>query len=221
VDGTVAVAGSVHSGQGQRERRRDRRRRSVERSEDRGDGQINEVRIAAEVWPARGLHTWRECTGWAIRFVTVRGSIDLVATLVVSALGLLTALMIAVLPAPVGGCGSRGDRALARRLRRARRAMLFVPLLVITVVILAVSIIGIPFCCSCPSASSVATRSSWGLPERPRVGRWSASGPERMPAARFAGVGLASCSRSRDRQVPRLAGIRVGDPGSVLAIASS
>jgi len=74
------------------------------------------------------------------------GSIDLVATLVrVGLVGLLAALMIAVLPAPVRRVADRvatepwraGFVGLAAQL-------LFVPLLVITVVILAVSIIGIP-----------------------------------------------------------------------------
>jgi hypothetical protein len=94
-----------------------------------------------------GVRPWRD---WHWFGDTVRnpfgGSVDLLATFVrVGLVGLLAALMIAVLPAPVRRVADRvatepwraGFVGLAAQL-------LFVPLLVITVVILAVSIIGIP-----------------------------------------------------------------------------
>ena len=151
VDGNVvAVAGSVHLGP-KANVRGDVTAvgGSVERSEGTVvTGQINEVRIARPKFgPLVGFTPWRE---WHWFGDTVRnpfgGSIDLVATLVrVGLVGLLAALMIAILPAPVRRVADRvatepwraGFVGLAAQL-------LFVPLLVITVVILAVSIIGIP-----------------------------------------------------------------------------
>jgi hypothetical protein len=111
-------------------------------------GQINEVRIARPTFgPLVGIRPWRD---WHWFGDTVRspfgGSVELVATLVrVGLVGLLAALMIAVVPGPVRRVADRvatepwraGFVGLAAQL-------LFVPLLVITVVILAVSIIGIP-----------------------------------------------------------------------------
>jgi hypothetical protein len=111
-------------------------------------GQINEIRIARPAFgPLVGVRPWRD---WHWFGDTVRnpfgGSVDLLATFVrVGLVGLLAALMIAVLPAPVRRVADRvatepwraGFVGLAAQL-------LFVPLLVITVVVLAVSIIGIP-----------------------------------------------------------------------------
>ncbi len=111
-------------------------------------GQINEIRIARPTFgPLVGVRPWRD---WHWFGDTVRnpfgGSVDLLATFVrVGLVGLLAALMIAVLPAPVRRVADRvatepwraGFVGLAAQL-------LFVPLLVITVVVLAVSIIGIP-----------------------------------------------------------------------------
>jgi len=151
VDGNVvAVAGSVHLGP-----RANVRGDvtavggSVERAEGTVvTGQINEIRIARPRFrPLMGVAPWRE---WDWFGDTVRrpfgGSVDLVATLVrVGLVGLLAALMIAVLPAPVRRVA---DRVVTEPWRAGfvglAAQLLFVPLLVITVVILAVSIIGIP-----------------------------------------------------------------------------
>jgi hypothetical protein len=151
VDGNVvAVGGSVHLGP----------KASVSGdvtavggSVERADGnvvtgQINEIRIARPAFgPLVGMRPWRD---WHWFGDTVRnpfgGSVDLVATFVrIGLVGLLAALMIAVLPSPVRRVADRvstepwraGFVGLAAQL-------LFVPLLVITVVVLAVSIIGIP-----------------------------------------------------------------------------
>jgi hypothetical protein len=151
VDGAVvAVAGSVYLGPKANVRGDVT---AVGGSVERADGtvvsgQINEIRIAR---PAFGpLVTFRPWADWHWFGDTVRnpfgGSFDLVATLVrIGLIGLLAALMVAVLPSPVGRVANRvasepwraGFVGLAAQL-------LFVPLLVITVVILAVSIIGIP-----------------------------------------------------------------------------
>jgi hypothetical protein len=119
-------------------------------------GQINEVRIAKPTFgPIVNLRPWRE---WHWLGDTVRnpfgGSFDLVATLVrVGLIGLLAALMVAVLPAPVRRVA---DRVAAEPWRAGfvglAAQLLFVPLLVITVVVLAVSIIGIPLLLLVPFA---------------------------------------------------------------------
>jgi hypothetical protein len=111
-------------------------------------GQINEIRIAAPTFaPFANFRPWRNWHGFDGPFRNpFGGPIDLMATLVrVGLVGLLAALMIAVAPAPVRRVADRvatepwraGFVGLAAQL-------LFVPLLVITVVVLAVSIIGIP-----------------------------------------------------------------------------
>ena len=111
-------------------------------------GQINEIRIAAPTFaPFANFRPWRNWHGFDGPFRNpFGGPIDLMATLVrVGLVGLLAALMIAVVPAPVRRVADRvatepwraGFVGLAAQL-------LFVPLLVITVVVLAVSIIGIP-----------------------------------------------------------------------------
>lgn len=111
-------------------------------------GQINEIRIAKPTFgPLANLRPWRE---WHWLGDTVRnpfgGSVDLVGTLVrIGIVGLLAALMIAVVPAPVRRVA---DRVTAEPWRAGfvglAAQLLFVPLLVLTVVVLAVSIIGIP-----------------------------------------------------------------------------
>ena len=159
VDGNVvAVAGSVHLGP---------------KSSVRGDvtavggsieraggstvtGQINEIRIARPAFrPLVDIRPWKDWHwfGDTVRYPFGR-SVDLVATLIrVGLVGLLAALMIAVVPAPVRRVADRvatepwraGFVGLAAQL-------LFVPLLVITVVVLAVSIIGIPLLLLVPFA---------------------------------------------------------------------
>jgi hypothetical protein len=122
---------------------------SVERAEGTVvTGQINEIRIARPTFgPLVDIRPWEN---WHWLGDTVRnpfgGSVDLVATLVrVGLVGLLAALMIAVLPAPVRRVA---DRVAAEPWRAGfvglAAQLLFAPLLVITVVVLAVSIIGIP-----------------------------------------------------------------------------
>lgn len=151
VDGNVvAVGGSVHLGpkasvQGDVTAIGG----SVERSDSTVvSGQINEVRMARPTFgPLVNFQPWRN---WHWLGDTVRnpfgGSVNLVATLVRAGLvGLLAALMIAILPAPVSRVA---DRVASEPWRSGfvglAAQLLFVPLLVITVVVLAVSIIGIP-----------------------------------------------------------------------------
>lgn len=122
---------------------------SVERADGSVvNGQINEIRIGRPTFgPFVNIRPWRD---WHWFGDTVRyplgGSVDLVATLVrVGLVGLLAALMIAVLPSPVRRVA---DQVAAEPWRSGfvglAAQLLFVPLLVITVVVLAVSIIGIP-----------------------------------------------------------------------------
>jgi hypothetical protein len=151
VDGNVvAVAGSIHLGPKANVRGDVT---AVGGSVERADGtvvtgQINEIQIARPRFgPIMSIRPWRE---WHWFGDTVRnpfgGSVDLVATLVrIGLVGLLAALMVAVLPVPVQRVS---DRVAAEPWRAGfvglAAQLLFVPLLVITVVILAVSIIGIP-----------------------------------------------------------------------------
>jgi hypothetical protein len=151
VDGNVvAVAGSVHLGP-KASVRGDVT--AVGGSVERADGnvvagQINEIRIGRPTFgPFVDARRWAD---WHWLGDTVRnpfgGSFDLVATLVrVGLVGLLAALIIAVLPASVQRVA---DRASAEPWRAGfvglAAQLLFVPVLVITVVVLAVSIIGIP-----------------------------------------------------------------------------
>jgi len=122
---------------------------SVERTDGSVvDGEINEIRIGTPTFgPFVKVRPWRD---WHWFGDTVRyplgGSVDLVATLVrVGLVGLLAALMIAVLPSPVRRVA---DQVAAEPWRSGfvglAAQLLFVPLLVVTVVVLAVSIIGIP-----------------------------------------------------------------------------
>ncbi|HSP90726.1 MAG TPA: hypothetical protein VLN08_07465, partial [Vicinamibacterales bacterium] len=122
---------------------------SVERADGSVvNGQINEIRIGTPSFgPFVNVRPWRD---WHWFGDTVRyplgGSVDLVATLVrVGLVGLLAALMIAVLPSPVRRVA---DQVAAEPWRSGfvglAAQLLFVPLLVITIVVLAVSIIGIP-----------------------------------------------------------------------------
>jgi len=151
VDGNVvAVAGSIRLGPKANVRGDVT---AVGGSVERADGtvvagQINEIRIGTPTFgPIVNFRPWRD---WHWFGDTVRypfsGSIDLVATLVrVGLVGLLAALIVAVLPAPVRRVS---DRVAAEPWRSGfvglAAQLLFVPLLVITVVVLAVSIIGIP-----------------------------------------------------------------------------
>jgi hypothetical protein len=119
-------------------------------------GQINEIRIAKPTFdPLAHMRPWRN---WRWFGDTVRnpfgGSFDLVGTLVrVGLIGLFAALMVAVLPAPVRRVA---DRVAAEPWRSGlvglAAQLLFVPLLVLTVVVLAVSIIGIPLLLLVPFA---------------------------------------------------------------------
>jgi hypothetical protein len=151
VDGNVvAVGGSIHLGP-KASVRGDVT--AVGGSVERADGtvvtgQINEIRIARPTFgPLASIRPWRDWHwfGDSVRYPFGR-SIDLVSTLVrVALVGLLAALMVAVLPAPVRRVA---DRVAAEPWRSGlvglAAQLLFVPLLVITVVVLAVSIIGIP-----------------------------------------------------------------------------
>lgn len=111
-------------------------------------GQINEVRVAAPTFaPFADFRPWRDWHWFDGPFRNpFGGSVDLIGTLVrVGLVGLLAALLVAVVPSPVRRVADRvatepwraGFVGLAAQL-------LFVPLLIITVVVLAVSIIGIP-----------------------------------------------------------------------------
>ena len=107
-------------------------------------GEINEVRIASPSFgPVVRMRPWREWTWFSNPF---GASADLVGTLVrVGLLGLVAALIVALVPGPVRRVA---DRASAEPWRAGlvglAAQLLFVPLLVLTVVVLAVSIIGIP-----------------------------------------------------------------------------
>ena len=142
-------------------------------------GQINEIRIAAPTFaPFASFRPWRNWHGFDGPFRNpFGGSIDLMATLVrVGLVGLLAALMIAVAPAPVRRVADRvatepwraGFVGLAAQL-------LFVPLLVITVVVLAVSIIGIPLLLLVPfGLLAVALALVMGLAGSAcAIGRWA------------------------------------------------
>ena len=89
-------------------------------------GQINEIRVARPTFGPLDGHPPVARLALVRRHGSqpVRGSVDLVATFVrVGLVGLLAALMIAVLPAPVRRVADRvATRAVARRLRRAGRA---------------------------------------------------------------------------------------------------
>ena len=111
-------------------------------------GQINEIRVAAPTLAPfvhfRPLRDWHWFDGPFRN--PFGGPIDLMATLVrVGLVGLLAALLIAVAPAPVRRVA---DRVASEPWRAGfvglAAQLLFVPLLVIAVVVLAVSIIGIP-----------------------------------------------------------------------------
>ena len=159
VDGNVvAVAGSVHLGP-KADVRGDVT--AVGGTVERADGnvvagQINEVRVGRPTFgPFANVRPW---DNWHWLGDTVPnpfgGSFDLVATLVrVGLVGLLAALMIAVLPSSVRRVA---DRVSAEPWRAGfvglAAQLLFVPLLVITVVVLAVSIIGIPLLLLVPFA---------------------------------------------------------------------
>ncbi|MCX6539377.1 MAG: hypothetical protein NT151_10675 [Acidobacteria bacterium] len=117
----------------------------IERSADaRVSGQINEVKITIpSVRPYVHFSPWRDWTWWTTPF---GASVELVGTLVrIGVIGLLAALIVAVFPVPVQRVS---ERVAAEPWRAALTGLvaqvLFVPLLVLTVLVLAVSIIGIP-----------------------------------------------------------------------------
>jgi len=151
VDGAVvAVGGSVHLGP---------------KADVRGDvtavgggverstgavvaGQINEVRFSTPSFgPFVRVRPWRDWSWFGSPFGNPFGpSVDLIATLVrMGVIGLFAALIVAMLPGPVKRVADRvtGEPWRAGLVGLAAQ-LLFVPLLVLTVVILAVSIIGIP-----------------------------------------------------------------------------
>ncbi len=112
------------------------------------EGQINEVRFSSpHIGPFVRSHPWRE---WRWLGDTFRnpfsGSVDLLSTLVrMGLIGLFAALVVAVAPVPVKRVAERVTAEPWRAgLVGLAAQLLFVPLLVLTVVILAISIIGIP-----------------------------------------------------------------------------
>jgi hypothetical protein len=151
VDGAVvAVGGSVHLGP-KANVRGDVTAvgGAVERSAGTVvSGQINEVRVSKPNFgPMAGFRPWRE---WRWFGDTVRNpfgtSVGLISTLVrIGLVGLFAGLMIVVLPTPVRRVA---DRVATEPWRAGfvglAAELLFVPLLVLTVLVLAVSIIGIP-----------------------------------------------------------------------------
>jgi hypothetical protein len=151
VDGAVvAVGGSVHLGP---------------KADIRGDvtavgggversagavvaGQINEVRFSSPSFgPFVRVRPWRDWSWFGRPFGNPFGpSVDLVATLIrMGVIGLFAALIVAMVPGPVKRVADRatGEPWRAGLVGLAAQ-LLFVPLLVLTVVVLAVSIIGIP-----------------------------------------------------------------------------
>jgi hypothetical protein len=203
VDGNVvAIAGSVHLGP-KASVRGDVTAvgGSVERAGGTVvNGQINEVRFSRPRFgPLADIRPWRD---WHWFGDTVRypfsGSFDLVATLVrVGLVGLLAALMIAVLPAPVRRVA---DRVAAEPWRAGfvglAAQLLFVPVLVITVVVLAVSIIGIPLLLLVPfGLIAVAVALVMGFAGAAcAVGRWignrAGSGAPGLIASLVAGLAV-------------------------------
>lgn len=151
VDGAVvAVGGSVHLGPKARVQGDVTAvGGSVERASGAVvEGQINEVRVSApSIGPFVRVRPWR---GWALFGDRFRnpfgGSFDLIATLIrLGLIGLFAALVVAVAPGPVGRVASRVSAEPWRAgLVGLAAQLLFVPLLVLTIIILAVSIIGIP-----------------------------------------------------------------------------
>jgi hypothetical protein len=111
-------------------------------------GEINEVRFSSPAFvPMVGVRPWRDWNRFGGPFGNPFGpSISLVATLIrMGVIGLFAALSVAILPGPVRRVADRvaGEPWRAGLVGLAAQ-LLFVPLLVLTVVILAVSIIGIP-----------------------------------------------------------------------------
>ena len=191
-------------------------------------GQINEVRIGRPTFgPFVNIRPWHD---WHWLGDTVRnpfgGSFDLVATLVrIGLVGLLAALMIAVLPSSVRRVA---DRVSAEPWRAGlvglAAQLLFVPLLIITIVVLAVSIIGIPLLLLVPfGLIFVAVALVMDSPAR--------VAPSGAGSAAGAGSGMPGLVRiprggsrrgvrpDHHRQVPRDGGLPVGVViGGVLAI---
>jgi hypothetical protein len=111
-------------------------------------GQINEVRFSAPAFgPMVRVRPWRDWSWFGSPFGNPFGpSVDLIATLVrIGLIGLYAALIVAMVPGPVKRVADRiADEPWRAGLVGLAAQLLFVPLLVLTVVILAVSIIGIP-----------------------------------------------------------------------------
>ncbi|MEI6667935.1 MAG: hypothetical protein WCP29_07245 [Acidobacteriota bacterium] len=132
----------------------------VERVESaRVSGQINEVAFTTpsirRLVHVRPWTSWTGWTGWATPF---SASVELVGTLVrISVIGLLVALLTAVFPAPVQRVSERVSLEPWKAVLTGLAAqMLFLPLLVVTVLILAISIIGIPLLLIVPFVIVVA-----------------------------------------------------------------
>jgi len=117
----------------------------IERSADaRVSGQINEVKITIpSVRPYVRFSPWRDWTWWTTPF---GAPVELVGTVVrIGVIGLLAALVVAVFPMSVRRVSARVSAEPWRAALTGLVAqVLFVPLLVLTVLVLAVSIIGIP-----------------------------------------------------------------------------
>jgi len=142
--------------EGQRPRRRDGRRRERERSVGATvSGQINEVQVSAPTFgPIVRARPGANGSGSETPFRNpFGGSVDLITTLVrIGLVGLFAALMVAVVPGPVRRVAERVTAEPWRAgLVGLAAQLLFVPLLVLTVVVLAVSIIGSRSCFSCRS----------------------------------------------------------------------
>jgi hypothetical protein len=112
------------------------------------EGESNEVRFSSpHIGPFVHSRPWREWRWLGDTFQNpFSGSVDLLSTLVrMGLVALFAALVVAVAPAPVKRVA---DRVTAEPWRAGlvglAAQLLFVPLLVLTVVILAISIIGIP-----------------------------------------------------------------------------
>ncbi|MCX6551643.1 MAG: hypothetical protein NTY02_11690, partial [Acidobacteria bacterium] len=115
-------------------------------------GEITEVRVSAPTFgPVVRVRPWRDWTWFANPF---GATADLVGTLVrMGLIGLFAALLVAMVPGPVRRVADRVTTEPWRAgLVGLAAQILFVPLLVLTVVILAVSIIGIPLLLLVPFA---------------------------------------------------------------------
>jgi len=117
----------------------------IERSaEAKVSGQINEVKVTIpSVRPYVHFSPWRNWTWWSTPF---GAPVELVGTLVrISVIGLLAAILIAAFPTSVQRVSERVSAEPWRAAVTGLAAqVLFVPLLALTVLVLGLSIIGIP-----------------------------------------------------------------------------